>query len=159
MTTFTDTQTQLTAHDLDEIEHQFGFVFPLSVRSHYLVYNGGQPTNDRYVFADGMYIIHEFIPMKYGPSRLTLEATLLRLKYGQHVLPDHIIPIAVDPGGNYYCFSALPADGENIYYYDTEGRSSVDSQPVFLAPSLSFLLLNLVTKAEAYKQLGIPVTP
>src|ERR1700730_4032622 len=112
MVTFKHSSAPLLASDLDQVERQFGFAFPSALRDLYLRYNGGRPDKDRFVDDSGACIVAEFLAIKHGKASLTLEATMLRVR---HLLPDHLVPFAVDQGGNFFCFSTRESDPEAVF--------------------------------------------
>ena len=120
------------------------------VRDFYLAANGGRPEKDRFVYSEQMCTIQEFLPIKHRRKGLTLEANLERVK---SLLPDHLIPFAVDPGGDYFCFSTRLEEFGAIFAYrmDCHDKSKATK---LLAASLTSLIGGLVTKAEAYKLLA-----
>lgn len=140
----------IVTSDLDEVENRFGFKFPQDVRDFYLATNGGRPEKDRFVYGDQMCTIHEFLPIKHRKKSLTLEATLLRVR---SLLPDHLFPFAVDPGGDYFCFSTADADCGAIYFYRMDCHDPSRAARL-LAPSLGRILGGLLAKDAAYKRLS-----
>ena len=90
--------------------------------------------------------MHEFLPIKHGNKGLTLEATIHRVKLDQSLLADHLVPFAVDPGGNFYCFSVREDNFGEIFlflmdYYDNPKRSTE-----YLTSSLRDFLAGLTVK-------------
>lgn len=140
----------IVASDLDAVENRFGFKFPQDVRDFYLTTNGGRPEKDRFVYGDQMCTLHEFLPIKHGKKSLTLESTLLRVR---SLLPDHLIPFAVDPGGDFFCFSTREEDLGAIYFYRMDCHDPSRAAKL-LAPSLNAILGELLSKEAAYKRLG-----
>lgn len=151
MIQFTNPGPPLVSADLDEIENRFGFKFPGSFRSHYLKYNGGHPNPNRFVDNKGTCIIHDFLPLKRSNIKglSTLEADLQYTKIDRDILPRHLIQFAVDPFGNYYCFSIRREDFGAIYWIKMEGEQKSDGD--FLSPSLDDFLGRLKAKAEIQK--------
>ena len=122
MINFTRTGSPLAPADLDEIEQRFGFKFPHVFREHYLSYNGGNPDKNRFVGENGRYIVHDFLPIKGSPLGTldTLETTIQCLKIDRQLIPTQLVPFAVDPGGDYYCFSLRPDEVGAIYLFRME---------------------------------------
>lgn len=123
-TTSKNTSIALTDADLNAVERRLGFRFPDAFRKHYLMYNGGNPIQDRFVDESDMRIVHEFLPIKASsvPTLPTLERSLELLRGSGLNLPMHLIPFANDPFGNLYCFSARDEDLGAIYWVRIEGR-------------------------------------
>jgi hypothetical protein len=131
---FVGTEQGITDADLDEVERTFRFIFPKKVRSHYLRYNGGSPTNYLFKKDHTVFVIHEFLPVKYGKH--LFEQSFRNLKNEAAVLPKHLVPFAVDPGGDYYCFSVRDKDVGSIWIYRGEYSEEPDSAVEYLAKSL-----------------------
>jgi SMI1-KNR4 cell-wall len=143
MMKFRHTEPPLRPSELEDFERTCGLTLPQEFRDLYLQYNGGQPERDRFTDSNGTCVVHEFLPIKYGPPRLTLEATLQRVK---SLLPDNLVPFAVDPGGAFFCFSTRAGDYGQIYFCLMEDRAGVTSRAEFLAPSLTAFLASLHSK-------------
>jgi hypothetical protein len=147
---FQNTAPDIDADDLARVERTFGFQFPEEIRKHYLAYNGGGPT--RYVFkaGDRLHVVNEFLPIRYGERGNLLEDALRALRIDRHVLPDRLIPFAVGPGGDYYCFSAQETTEGSIYLCMGEYLVTAPEKAVrFLAASLPSFINALVSEAEA----------
>lgn len=131
-----DTETPISIADISDIEKRFGITFPESVRNHYLAFNGGRPVKNLFL-KDGEYFqIQEFLPIKHGNKDCLFEDTYQDLVADTPEFPDHLMPIAVDPGGDYYCVSMRPQDFGSIYchmhdYWDDPSRAIV-----FMAASI-----------------------
>jgi hypothetical protein len=134
---FINTKTSLTSCELEKVERLLGFLFPASFRRHYLAYNGGQPQKKLFrKTADEAYIVHEFLPIKYGQQRTLFEDAYRHLKIDQKLLPEYFVPFAVDPGGDFYCFSIRDHDNGSIWLWAHEFYDDPDKSITFLADSL-----------------------
>lgn len=131
---FVDTEEPITPTMIDELERRYGFTFPAEVREHYLRYNGGVPARYLYNKNGRIFVINEFLPIAYGTH--LLEDSFKSLKVDQVLLPSHLVPFAVDPGGNYYCFSIKKEDVGSIWFYVGECSQFPDRAIVYLAASL-----------------------
>lgn len=141
--------SSLSEPDLQDVQDRFGFTFPADFRELYLASNGGQPVKNRYRDEKGTCILHQFLPIKHAQPRLgSLEISIQRTKIEQLLLPEHLIPFAIDPFGNYYCFSTREVDFGAIFYVQMEGGSVSEENADFIAPSLNSLLAALRTKEE-----------
>ena len=151
MINFTPTGTSLAPADLDEIEQRFGFKFPQAFREHYLVHNGGSPDKNRFAGENGRFIVHDFLPMKRSAlvTLDTLETTVQCLKIDQQLIPVHLVPFAVDPGGDYYCFCTRQDEEGSIYLYRMDHFREPERAAEYLAPSLGEFLSGLRKKGEA----------
>src|SRR5262249_54572364 len=139
---FVETEPGIDDADLDEVERTLGFTFPKELRSHYLRYNGGSPT--KYLFKKGetVFVVHEFLPVKYGKH--LFEQSFRNLKIEAEILPKHLAPFAVDPGGDYYCFSVRKKDIGSIWIYRGEYYDEPERATEFLAKSLNEFVSNMV---------------
>src|SRR5258708_7250633 len=146
MITFVSTLTPLVAADLDDVEGRFGFKFPKEFRDHYLQFNGGYPEKDRFVDHAGVCIIHEFLPIRYGNADLTLEHSVQQVKVNSSLLPAYLVQFAVDPGGDYYCFSTRENDYGAIYMFRMDGNPQRMGE--FLSTSLNEFLGKLRSREE-----------
>ena len=140
MIKFSSTKPPITKAGLAEVERVLGFAFPKAVREQYLKYNGGHPDKNRLLDAKGVYIVHDFIPVRM------IERLIRWLKVDQKVLPGELVPFADDPLGNLYCFSVGEADSGAIYWFEAEGHGRHRLE--FLAPSLDEFLSRLKGKGE-----------
>lgn len=144
---FTNVKMNLTDKDILEIETKYRFKFPIDIREHYLTYNGGEP--ERYVFVDddgNEYIVQKFFPIKYKNHMGggNLESTLDRLREDDKILPDWLMPFAVDLGGTLYCFSSREDELGSIYFWDHEYEYGEDS-----GEHISYLAESLLTFIES----------
>ena len=131
---FTNTAHAITTADLNELEEKYGFAFPQDFRLHYLRYNGGSPTKCLYNKGGDIFVLQEFLPVKFGEGRL--EDSFRHLTVEDAILPAHLVPFAVDPGGDYYCFSTREEDRGSIWFYIGEYRDEPDRAVEYLAKSL-----------------------
>jgi hypothetical protein len=148
MIEFINTSTSIVEADLDAVEQRFGFIFPCEIREHYLRANGGQPTRNRFINAERICVVHDFLPIKASviPTLKTLETHLKWLKIDQQVVPAHLVPFATDPFGNFYCFSVRERDYGAIYWLKMEGECRPEGD--LLAVSLNAFLDELKAKGQ-----------
>lgn len=140
---FSDTETPINDYDLKEVELRFGFAFPRDVRDHYLRWNGGCPDNYVYYYKETAYVVSEFLPIKHGRQGSLFEDTMVRLKKDQEVIPDYLIPFAVDPGGDYYCFSISDNDHGRIYFFSGEDMNARKNATTRISESLKEFVSNM----------------
>jgi hypothetical protein len=149
MIKFSNTKSPVTGADLDDVERRFAFRFPPEYREFYLHTNGGQPDPNRFTDAGGPCIVHEFLPIKYGGmGASTLEASVHLLKVERHLLPEHLVQFAVDPGGDYYCFSVRRDELGAVYLFHMDCYSNPNNAAEYLAGSLGEFLSKLKKKEE-----------
>jgi hypothetical protein len=143
---FTSTEHPVTDSELDDVQKECGFVFPQPVRLHYLRYNGGCPRRCLYKKGQDTFVVQEFLPVKYGTGRL--EDSFHHLKIDDDILPDGFVPFAVDPLGDYFCFSVRPNDRGSIWLYIGEYRDEPARALEYLATSLPDLLETMTEEEE-----------
>jgi cell wall assembly regulator SMI1 len=149
MINFRYTESPIVAADLDEVERRFGFRFPPEFRDLYLRFNGGRPEKDRFVDDKGTCIVHEFMPIKNGKPGLTFEHDFQQTKVAQSLLPEHLVPFAVDPGGNFYCFSTRDDEVGAIFIFRTDYFDNPKRATEYLTSSLSAFLGALTTRGTS----------
>ncbi len=144
---FVETEQPITEAELDDVERTFHFTFPMQVRSHYLRYNGGSPTNYLFKKDDTVFVVHEFLPVKYGKH--LFETSFRNLKVEAEILPKHLVPFALDPGGDYYCFSVRDKDAGSIWIYRGEYSDEPERAVQFIAKSLNEFVESMVADEDA----------
>jgi hypothetical protein len=133
--------------DLDAVENRFGFTLPTHLRMMYKHANGGRPVRDLFVLDGTIYVVDAVLPIKHSSSPLsTMEQSIQRLKRDRHILPDDLAPFAVDPFGDYFCFSLRQSDYGAIYMFrmDRDGNQSLPAR--LLSPSADDFFARLSTK-------------
>jgi len=149
MTGFIRTVQPVTASDLAEVERTFGFSFPAAFSNHYLTYNGGRPQKNLFKKNDSVFVVSEFLPIKYGRANCLFEDVFRDLKVEGEVLPKHLVAFADDPGGDYYCFSVRNKDFGSIWIYRGEYSDEPDKAVNFLTNSLNEFVENMVADEDA----------
>lgn len=134
--------------DIKEVEKRFGIQLPKPLKEFYLQSNGGRPDRDRYKGDGDIYIVNAFLPIKYAAGTGgTLERSIQWLKVDRRVLPDDLVPFAVDPFGNYFCFSISEVGAGAIYFVGMECKGIPNG--ILLCSSFDEFLANLKRKGEA----------
>lgn len=124
----------ITVADIDEVERRFGVLLPQALREFYLQSNGGRPDRNCYEVNAEIYIINTFLPIKFAAgTRGTLERSIQWLKIERQILPENFVPFAVDPFGNYFCFSTGEVDAGVIYFVGMDCKG--EPKGVFLCSS------------------------
>ena len=144
-----DTKPPIGNAEIKEVEARFGFTFPDDLREHYLRANGGRPVPNLFPKDDEYFAVNEFLPIKHGMRGALFEDTYSSLVQNNRLFPKNLIPIAVDAGGDFFCYSLLPGKLGAICfwqsdYYDDESRALV-----YLADSLEGFLSSLVSDEKA----------
>ena len=134
--------------DLAEIEHTFEFRFPEDIRVFYLEHNGGKPEKNRFVEGKETYLVHGFLPIKHAARPfMTLEKSILWSKVQGSLLPEHLVPFAIDDFGNFFCFSVGEGDYGAIHFCPVDRRPSAAASKR-LAGSLNQFLAGLTARPD-----------
>ena len=143
---FQRSKERITINDIEFIESQFSFQFPNDFKEHYLEYNGGKPEKSFFILNDTIYGIQLFLSIKNGNQ--TIENDVQDLKVDDSILPDKLIPFAIDSSGNYFCFSKKEADFGVIYYWDSENYDDENRAVTYLASSLDEFINSMQNDPE-----------
>jgi cell wall assembly regulator SMI1 len=142
---FDDVAPPLSQEDLQAAERAIGFGLPSDLRRHYLKWNGGIPRRDTHVDSDGIERgVQEFIPIKHHPEGWTIENKILDLVQTRKLIPDTLVPFAVDYGGNFFCVSR--EDQSVVYYAMDTWVDARKARPVRIASSLEEFIDGLVER-------------
>jgi len=133
---FFNEKEAVTGSELEEVEERFGFRFPPALRNHFLLHNGGEPRRHVLRLGERLLVVHAFLPVKHGPKGCLFEDTCRRLRVERKVFPEHLVPFAVDPGGDYFCFSVRNEDEGAIYHFIGEYLPDEDRAVTRLSGSL-----------------------
>ena len=140
------TKHPLTNADLIEVEKAFHFTFPSEFRRHYLRYNGGSPERNLFKKNNRIFVVQEFLQIKFGTREF--EETFRDFKIDNEILPKNLVPFAVDPGGDYYCFSIGDEDRGSIWFYVGEYHDQQDRAAEYLTKSLPAFLEGMTREEE-----------
>ena len=141
---FTDLETSVTPKELKEILAPFDFIIPAELQKHILTLNGGEPERCLCIVNDRIFVVQNFLPVKYSSSSaVRFEDVLSQLKGRQPIIPSHLIPFAIDPGGDFFCISNSEKDFGEIFFYRGEYSDDPRRAVSFLAPSLEQFVENL----------------
>jgi hypothetical protein len=141
---FIRTVQPVTPTELAEVERVFRFSFPTQFRDHYLEHNGGRPQKNLFKKDDTIFVINEFLPIKYGRTNCLFEDVFRDLKIEKQVLPEYLVPFADDPGGDYYCFSVRDRDLGSIWIYRGEYYDDPERALTYLESSLTEFIESMV---------------
>lgn len=111
--------------DLDAFQRSFGVSLPEAVRRFYLSNNGGSP--DPYVFEneDLDTVVSEFLALWPIPGRSSIVSAYSRLVQDLELVQRHMLPIAVDGGGDYFFVDTSTRMGAMHFYRgDTAAEAS-----------------------------------
>jgi len=130
MVTFTQTELQLNVDQIIEIEKYAGLNFPQEYTEHLLQHNGGQPSPNTFKFNENgnwtESCIDWFLAI-YDGEFDNLKDYIWDYKFEEKRLPNHMLPIAHDPGGNLICISCGLKDKGYIYFWDHENEVDYSS--------------------------------
>lgn len=123
-----DSRPALTVLDIQKLEEKLDISLPSDYRSFLLSYNGGKPDPaafplpenpvDTHAMVDWFYCIHDGDPYD-------LE-TFLNIMTTR--IPNGLLPIAIDPGGNQICIQVVGDERGKIYFWDHEEEPFHDPQ-------------------------------
>jgi hypothetical protein len=78
--------------------------------------------------------------MKYGEPEGTFESHFKDLVLNNRDFPDYLVPIALDPSCDFYCYSIAKETFGNIVCFDGEHYDVPERAVVFMARSLDEFL-------------------
>ena len=120
--TVVDSQPRLSAERIAQVEHKLGFAFPQSYREFLLQFNGGRPRSKcRFILGEhnrGSYV--DWFLSIYEGKPDNLETYYQVFKGQQQRLPDELVPIAHDPGGNLICIAVSGASRGAVFFWKHE---------------------------------------
>lgn len=137
--TATSTTGAVNAKKKSIVEAKLQIKFPQEIEQLYLLYNGGSP--ERYTFydeEDDGYVVQKFLSIKNDKNHKdTIEYCIEDFR-NDGVFPNWLIPVAYDPGGNYYCISVDKEDFGSVYFWshDYEVGENIEEYIVYLAESI-----------------------
>lgn len=139
---FTDAAVAASVDELDQIEQRCGITLPSSLRRLYGTVGDGVFRLGLYVGSDATrYDVHQLISARPTKRDCGFVADYEDLVKTRRLLPEQLVPFAVEGGGNYYLVDR--AD-ESIWYADMElTTEGVLPQPVRISDSLELFLREL----------------
>lgn len=142
---FLNTKPPIASADLATVDEILGFPLPQDLRDHYLQFNGGHPVPSLFPKDDELYSVHEFLPIKHGMRGESFEDTYRSVVIGNELFPRHLIPIASDGGGDYFCYSMKPTDVGTICFFQSDYYDDPERATVFLARNLKSFFASLIS--------------
>ena len=149
MVIFTHTAAPTNEAAIAALEQYAGVQLPAAYRAHLLQYNGGDCTPADFEYLDqGIEtesMVDAFLPLTEDEPD-NLRAFTDRYKIREQLLPQRLLPIAIDPGENLICISCAGEDEGAIYFADMEqrGASATEAEGLFLIqPTLDAFLSSL----------------
>lgn len=118
-----------TAADINKFESIIGFKLPCEYESFLLNVNGGKPSLNKFFYKDknGPYtdsVLRSMFTLDDNDSCSLITYYDIYTNSGR--IPNHIIPIGDDFGGNVVCISLGGSDRGNIYFWDHENEAYDD---------------------------------
>jgi len=108
--------------EIDEFEIQLGNLLPDDYKKFLLKFNGGFPEKKIFHIDDQQG--EDILSVLYGIDKENKTREHLTLAYNFNFLridlPQNILPIGHDPGGNYICMSLSEDNYGKIYFWDHE---------------------------------------
>ncbi|MFO0942515.1 MAG: SMI1/KNR4 family protein [Pirellulales bacterium] len=119
---------KVSEKDLQVVEETIKTKIPNQLRDHVLYYNGGQPIPNSISVEDERFEIHEFIEFKSKNGSALVDCMRNLHMQDTPFFPEHLLPFARDPGGDYFCISLRKKDLGSIWkfnmdYYDNPKRN------------------------------------
>ena len=146
---FVQTEKPIKLEDIEEIEIKYGFSFPKDFKTLYMKYNGGSPEKYLYRLEDIVLVVSEFLPVKYGTDKEQLEYYYKDLVLDEKILPNYLVPFAIDPGGDFFCFSIRKEeDYGSIYIWRHEEYENPDAALLYVCCSLEEFIDGLKEEQE-----------
>jgi len=146
MVKLTETSSAVFAEELKKIEESLGVSFPETLKSLWLVTNGGILADKRRVYQSTHYEndIKYFLPVLHTKDAglLTVDDYYQTLVFDKKILPANFIPFAIDGGGFPYC---VGADDGAVYFCDLE-----NGEENFLEPDLETFVGKIIPEDEAW---------
>lgn len=153
MVTFFSEETLITEYQLLDFERVLGLTLPPEYRNHLLQHNGGQCRPNVFSFVENgnetTSRVDWFLAL-YDGDYDNLKNYAEIYKMDEKRMPDSLLPIAHDDGGNMVCIACHGVDFGKIYFWDHENEvdySNSDdadySNLYLIAPSFSDFLAAL----------------
>ena len=121
----------VTEQRVSEFEREIGYTLPSDYRDYLLLHNGGTPSPYHFDFGDGDgSLVNNMNGLHDGPSYSRLDHA--RNSYRGRI-PDHLLPIGYDPGGNEVCLGLCGEHRGRVYFWDHESGALEEIAPSFTA--------------------------
>jgi SMI1 / KNR4 family (SUKH-1) len=148
---FYDSQRKLHESEIKILEDTYKIKLHLDHKNLLLICNGGQTDKCLSHFENNGIIekcVLNWILSISDDEYDNLETYIKNFKVNQKRLPDNLIPVCNDPGGNLFCISTYGDDEGKIYFWEHEfevedGEEPNYSNVFFVANSLEDFIDNL----------------
>lgn len=123
MVSFIECERSIGVDEIGKVEELVGLRLPKEYKEHLLKYNGGRcEPNEFYFVENGVRTsscVHFFLAI-YDGEYDNLIDYVETYKLEEKRMPQHIFPIAHDPGGNLICLSCGEVDYGCAYFWNHE---------------------------------------
>lgn len=141
-----DSSPSLTANDLNKVEASLGVVFPPALRTMWLESNGGVLDEERCVYQNDQYEfdIKYFLPVLHTKEEgiLRVESLYNLLTHDKKMLPETMLPFAIDGGGFPFCVNI---SNGTVHFANLESQKII-----YLEQDLDSFISNVITEEEAW---------
>ena len=149
---FYDCQDKISNFEIEALENKYDIKLHQDHKELLLLCNGGQTDKCLSYFQDNginKKCILNWILSISNDEYDNLETYIKIFKIYQKRLPDNLIPVGNDSGGNLFCISTYGNDGGKMYFWKHEFEVEDDQEPsysnlFFIADSLENFIENLV---------------
>jgi hypothetical protein len=144
--------------EIEQLENNLKYKLPNYFIEHYLKFNGGIPLKSWWYFNEDIdpLEIAQFKSIKYYNLTLGSSTSLIDNCYyymiERNVIPQNIIPFAIDWGGNFFCINQ---DDNSILFYTVDSfnddltlKENHKNAQLYLAPSFNVFINNLMSEEE-----------
>ncbi len=140
---------RLTLAKLTAFERSLGTKLPEAYRKHLLEHNGGYVDGSR-----RLMILHHIHGIHDGPDWARFPDG--SKNYYGGLVPEHLLPIADDPGGNLICIVLIGPDRGAVCFWNHERADNPVESITQLAPDFDAFLRGLAIRvAIARKRIGV----
>lgn len=151
MVEFTESGLPITEADLKQAEAEMNKTLPESYRRFLLQHNGGRPSQKYFPLTGDPRDTHGMLEWLFPIERGNVYDLVTGNLFLDGRLPDHLVAIGADPGGNQICLSVAGDDLGKVYFWDhedevEEGETPDDHNVYLIANSFAEFLNGL--KAE-----------
>jgi hypothetical protein len=118
MVEFSGSKAALTSQQIAAAQRQLGMNFPEEYSDFLAAQNGGQPRPNHFAIPklNDESSVHWFFSIHDGEhNNLAKWIASMRGR-----IPDELIPIAIDPGGNLICLGIVGVRTGQVFYWDHE---------------------------------------
>lgn len=135
MLSIRNSSEQLSLEEITAIEDRLDICLPIEYRDFLLTNNGGRPRPDIFRFekASGRYgtsCVHWFLKVDNGEYN-NFQSYFETYKVERQRLPDELIPVANDPGGNLICIAVSGDCTGAVYFWDHDTECDDGEVPTY----------------------------